>query len=170
MNAALTEFSGFAACTARSDPASAPLANAMLVLDLCGRIQFCSEAAARLFGYPAADLLGRSVRALIPELPLRPGTSGYNTAYAQFRFAEGAWRPFWGRAADRRTIPVEISLGILKLGDKRGFVLAFQHPARHPGLEANPALPVRAVTRVTDIRVHCRPGEATRAPDMRSRH
>lgn len=56
-------------------------------LDSKGVIRFCSESLARLIGSSKASIIGQSIRSLIPDLPFRPTTEGYNVAYARFSSA-----------------------------------------------------------------------------------
>jgi two-component system, LuxR family, sensor kinase FixL len=51
-------------CTARS---SVPPVDAVVVIDANGTIRSINNATERLFGYAAAELIGRNVKILMPE-------------------------------------------------------------------------------------------------------
>jgi hypothetical protein len=69
-----------------------------LALDAAGNIQRCDTAAAELFFASPEMLVGRHITKLIPELPLKPDTPGYNVAYATFCAARPVW--LWFKAVD----------------------------------------------------------------------
>lgn len=83
---------------------------AVLILDARSAVQFCSDAAAQLFDGKSDEILGRPISALIPALPLRTVTPGYNVAYARFWSVQHGWRRFCPSAQDAHTIPLEVSL------------------------------------------------------------
>jgi hypothetical protein len=68
-----------------------------ILLDVRGAICRCSDSIVELGRWQHADLLGHPVRALLPELPLHAGTSGYNLAFASFH------------AQGRRAMPMRIA-------------------------------------------------------------
>lgn len=109
--------------------AAAPADNLMMILDRCGRIRSCSPAAARLFGRGAAELVQLGVRALIPELPIRENTPGYNLSYAVFTFPAGAWQRFEGCDAIGRMFPIDVSIDTLTLEGKHGYFVSLRVPA-----------------------------------------
>lgn len=86
---------------------------ASMVLDELGTVCSCSSSTARLFGAGAQPLIGRPVRALIPDLPLRAATPGYNVAYAAFWAAEAPMRDF--QALDNRGRPFCVAVSLEKL-------------------------------------------------------
>jgi PAS domain-containing protein len=55
-----------------------------LMLDTKGTVLTCTDALSRLCGTTEDDLVGRPVRSLLPEVPLGPGTEGYNVAFVAF--------------------------------------------------------------------------------------
>ena len=83
---------------------------AVLILDARGAVQFCSDAAAQLFDGRSEEMLGRPIRSLIPALPLRIVTPGYNVAYARFCEVQQAWCRFGRPMADGQTRPMELRL------------------------------------------------------------
>lgn len=104
-------------------PIEASMASFTLVLDLRGCIRSCSPAAAQLFGIRAAAAIGRPVRALIPELPLRDDTPGYNLAFVAFRFSADEWATFDGVDGTGRRFGIEISIAQMTLDGRFGLVL-----------------------------------------------
>lgn len=92
---------------------SAP--DAILIVDRDGRIVLVNAQTERLFGYARDALLGERVEMLIPARFLR-GHEGHRQRY----FAEPGVRPMgaglelYGRRADGREFPVEISLSPLE--------------------------------------------------------
>jgi hypothetical protein len=73
--------------------AAHPAEPAVIVLDAYGTVCGCTPAAAELFGADMDAALGRHVTALVPSLPFRPSTPGYNVAYASFSpDEERAWQ------------------------------------------------------------------------------
>lgn len=113
--------------------AAAPANNLMLILDKCGRVLSCSPGAARLFGRQPDEFGQLKVRTLIPELPIRENTPGYNLSYAAFTFPAGAWRRFEGCDAVGRTFPIDVSIDTLKLEGKHGYVVSLRVPASDDG-------------------------------------
>lgn len=83
---------------------------AVLILDARGAVQFCSDAAAQLFDDRTDEMLGRPVTELIPALPLRTVTPGYNLAYARFWAAQHVWRRFRRSAHDQQSRALELML------------------------------------------------------------
>jgi two-component system sensor kinase FixL len=100
--------------------------DALIVIDAGGLIQSFSRAAERLFGHPAADVLGRDVSMLMPP-PYREAHHGYlahHLATGERRII-GIGRIVVGQRRDGSTFPMELSVGAVSLtGEKlfTGFV------------------------------------------------
>ena len=77
-----------------------------LLLDLAGRILFCGSSVAALAGRSADELTGRQVRALLPELPIREDTRGYNLAASIALFGTN-WLPYRLSRDAEGEVPVE---------------------------------------------------------------
>ncbi|WP_181358905.1 PAS domain S-box protein [Pseudothauera lacus] len=104
-----------------------PLPNsALIVLDKYARIRFCSLAAERIFGHRAHEVLGTEVTALIPGLPLRNNTPGYNLAYATFQRGNGLSHCFLGRHASGGEFALDVALATTRLQGKHGLVVALR--------------------------------------------
>ncbi len=95
---------------------------AMIVIDEAGVMQSFSSAAERLFGYSAADALGRNVNILMPE-PYRRNHDGYLTRYLTTgeRRIIGIGRVVVGERKDGSTFPMELAVGEMRSGDQRFF-------------------------------------------------
>ena len=75
----------------------------LLVLDLQGRVRSCDGLTAKRFGSSEVDLLDQPIAALIPALPFRSNTPGYNVAYTTLWFPRGIWRTLQGLKPDGRS-------------------------------------------------------------------
>ncbi len=96
--------------------------DALVVIDDQGRIQSFSTAAERLFGYTAAEMLGRNVSILMPS-PYREEHDGYLSRYLTTgeRRIIGIGRVVVGRRADGTTFPMELTVGAVNLPGERLF-------------------------------------------------
>lgn len=109
---------------------------ARIVLDKLGRVHYCNAAAVRLFCANTRQLPGRDIRSLVPDLPFRPATPGYNLAYAIFWAAEGAWRRFTGRDSLGRSFRLQAWLDKAQLESRQQILLSLRpalglaHPQR----------------------------------------
>jgi two-component system, LuxR family, sensor kinase FixL len=100
----------------------ATIPDAMIVIDERGGMQSFSAAAERLFGYRAAEVLGKNVRLLMPS-PYREGHDGYLKRYLVTgeRRIIGIGRVVVGERKDGSTFPLELSVGEVKTGNQRFF-------------------------------------------------
>jgi two-component system sensor kinase FixL len=96
--------------------------DAMIVIDDQGMMQSFSAAAERLFGYTAAEALGKNVKMLMPS-PYRSDHDGYLQRYKTTgeRRIIGIGRVVVGERKDGSTFPLELSVGEVKTGNKRFF-------------------------------------------------
>lgn len=106
--------------------ATSPESHGIVVIDTHGVVSFCSAAAARAFGTDAERLAGKPIASLVPQLPLRSGTPGYNLAYALFWFPDQLWRAVEGRDGDGRVVPLEISVSAARIDGKHQLLLALR--------------------------------------------
>lgn len=88
------------------------LPDAAIAIDLHGRMTLINARAAQLFGYAAAELRGRPIEVLVPF-----DATERHQAYVRRFLRRGASSRrmgqssvVWGRCADGRTIPVEVSI------------------------------------------------------------
>ncbi len=96
--------------------------DAMIVIDEHGAMQSFSAAAERLFGYSAAEVLGKNVKMLMPA-PYREGHDGYLQRYnvTGERRIIGIGRIVVGERKDGSTFPLELSVGEMKTASRRYF-------------------------------------------------
>ena len=96
--------------------------DAMIVIDNRGIMQSFSVAAERLFGYGAAEVLGKNVKMLMPS-PYRDGHDGYLQRYnvTGERRIIGIGRIVVGERKDGSTFPLELTVGEVKTGQQSFF-------------------------------------------------
>jgi PAS domain S-box-containing protein len=95
--------------------------DAVIVIDARGRVETFNPAAERLFGYDAAQVLGRNVDMLMPS-PYREEHDGYLAAYLATGHAKiiGIGRDVTGQRKNGTTFPVHLSVGeIVGDGERR---------------------------------------------------
>jgi len=94
--------------------------DAMVVIDIHGLIQSFSATAERLFGWSAADVIGRNVSMLMPQ-PYRDAHDGYLDRYLTTgeRRIIGIGRVVVGERRDGSTFPMELAVGEMKSADRR---------------------------------------------------
>ena len=92
--------------------------DAMVIIDLSGRIQLVNAQTDALFRYPRGELLGQSVEVLVPER-LRAVHEGDRDRYLADpkQRPMGAGRALLGRDRHGREFPVEISLSPITTGE-----------------------------------------------------
>jgi two-component system sensor kinase FixL len=96
--------------------------DAMVVIDERGIVQSFSSAAVRLFGYSAADVVGKNVKMLMPS-PHREAHDSYVTRYLQTgeRRIIGIGRVVVGERKDGSTFPMELAVGEMRSNSRRYF-------------------------------------------------
>lgn len=96
--------------------------DAMVVIDEAGLMQDFSQAAERLFGWSAGEVVGKNVSMLMPS-PYREAHNGYLHRY--YRTGErriiGVGRVVVGERKDGSTFPMELAVGEMRNGDRRYF-------------------------------------------------
>jgi two-component system, LuxR family, sensor kinase FixL len=96
--------------------------DAMIVIDERGIMQSFSPAAERLFGYSAAEAVGKNVKMLMPS-PYRDDHDGYLERYRKTgeRKIIGIGRVVVGERKGGSTFPLELSVGEVKTANQRFF-------------------------------------------------
>jgi two-component system sensor kinase FixL len=96
--------------------------DAMVVIDEIGNMQSFSSAAEHLFGYSAAEAIGKNVSMLMPT-PYREAHDGYLARYRRTgeRHIIGIGRVVVGERKDGTTFPMELAVGEMRSGDQRYF-------------------------------------------------
>ncbi len=94
----------------------------MIVIDERGSIQSFSSAAERLFGYSAAEVLGKNVKMMMP-MPYRGNHDGYIDRYLRTgeRRIIGIGRVVVGERRGGSTFPMELAVGEMRSGSQRFF-------------------------------------------------
>ncbi len=101
--------------------------DAMIVVDGDGLIRLLNPQAERLFGYPAADLVGRSVEVLMPD-EMRASHIHHRDRYMQAPRVRpmGGSQELIGQRADGEAFPIEIALSPIRVEDVRYFVASIR--------------------------------------------
>ena len=96
--------------------------DAMVVIDVKGRILSFSAAAERMFGFSEAEMLGENISALMPS-PDRELHDSYLDRYLATgeRKMIGIGRVTTARHRDGRVFPIDLHVGEAKIGDERVF-------------------------------------------------
>jgi PAS domain S-box-containing protein len=96
--------------------------DAIIVIDARGNIEAFNPGAERLFGYTAAEMIGRTVNTLMPE-PYRSEHDGYIQHYLDTGEQKiiGIGREVTALRKDGSTFPVHLSVGEMSLGGRRKF-------------------------------------------------
>ncbi len=117
----------------RSEPTTRPTAHspaeavvaatkdAVLAIDSAANVTFCNRAAAEMFGFSEAELMGRSINSLMAQ-PYAKEHDGYIRHYEETgeRKAIGRIRTVSGRRKDGEEFPIELSVAeYLQDGNRR---------------------------------------------------
>ena len=96
--------------------------DAMVVIDERGIIQSFSATAGRLFGYDAAEVVGKNVKMLMPP-PYRDSHDDYLDRYLRTgeRRIIGIGRVVVGERKDGSTFPMELAVGEMRVRNERFF-------------------------------------------------
>jgi two-component system, LuxR family, sensor kinase FixL len=107
---------------------------AMIVIDEHGIVQSFSTAAQRLFGYMAAEIVGKNIKMIMPS-PYREHHDGYLARYLNTgeRRIIGIGRVVVGERKDGSTFPMELAVGEMRSDNQRyftGFIRDLTEPQK----------------------------------------
>jgi two-component system sensor kinase FixL len=96
--------------------------DAIILIDARGHVESFNPGAERLFGYTAAEVIGRNVNMLMPS-PYRDDHDGYLANYLDTGVAKiiGIGRDVTALRKDGRTFPVRLSVGELTIRGEKKF-------------------------------------------------
>jgi PAS domain S-box-containing protein len=94
----------------------------VVTIDEFGKVETFNPAAERIFGYAAAEVIGRNVRMLMPE-PYHGDHDAYLTRYRTTGEARiiGTGREVTGLRKDGSTFPLDLSISEMTLGGERHY-------------------------------------------------
>lgn len=94
----------------------------IITIDECGIVESLNPAACRIFGYPPEEVIGRNVKMLMPPA-YGDNHDDYLANYLRTGQAKiiGIGREVVGQRKDGVTFPMELSVGEVRLGDRRLF-------------------------------------------------
>ncbi len=94
----------------------------IITIDERGIVELFNPAAARIFGYQPEEVIGQNVNRLMPS-PYRDHHDGYLANYLRTSQAKiiGIGREMVGQRKDGSLFPMELSIGEVRLGDRRLF-------------------------------------------------
>ena len=94
----------------------------IITIDERGNMELVNPAAEKIFGYSAAEMVGRNVNMLMPA-PHREAHDGYIANYLHTGEAKviGIGREVAGRRKDGSTFPMELSVSEVRLAHRRLF-------------------------------------------------
>jgi PAS domain S-box-containing protein len=98
--------------------------HAILIVEPSGYIRFATTR--NLFGWSDEELPGSSLQALIPTLPIRSNTPGYNIAYVRMSFDNQSWKLHRALRVDGKELPVEMSVRIVPIGRSYALLVAIR--------------------------------------------
>jgi two-component system sensor kinase FixL len=107
----------------RLDAVMEAAVDGIIVIDADGHVQTYNKACERLFGYAAADVIGKNVKMLMPS-PDHERHDSYLDNYKRtgVRKIIGIGREVTGKRKDGSTFPMDLSVAEVRQGDDHAFV------------------------------------------------
>ena len=102
--------------------------DAILTVDADGHIESCNPTGERIFGYSPAEILGRSLDFLLPDLATR-GARACLEAWAtriDDTHIDLAAQSVWGHAKDGATVAVEVAVSKAALARRDGYIVCIR--------------------------------------------
>jgi rsbT co-antagonist protein RsbR len=108
---------------ARTHAVLEAVVDGIITLDELGTVESCNPAAAHIFGYPASEVIGQLVDQLIstPEQG-QPDQDRAADAVCRVMLIVGGYREMVGRRKDGTTVPIEVGISALRLGDRQLYI------------------------------------------------
>jgi two-component system sensor kinase FixL len=98
-------------------------AEGIIILDEQARVLTFNKACERLFGYTAADVLGKNIRTILPpESSDERDRYVWDTSHARIRDIKDVGQEAQGRHRDGTVFPIELSVGEAMTPDGRQFI------------------------------------------------
>jgi two-component system, NarL family, sensor histidine kinase EvgS len=94
--------------------------DAVITIEECGKVETFNPAGERIFGYAAAEVVGRNIKMLLPEF-CNIRHDDYLEHCRAAGEALGIWRDVVGKRKDGSTFPFEIALNEMRLGGERRY-------------------------------------------------
>ncbi|MDX1967163.1 MAG: PAS domain S-box protein [Planctomycetaceae bacterium] len=110
--------------------------DAVITIDEQGRMETVNPAVERMFGYSAAELIGRNVSTLMPT-PFREAHNGYLQNYLETGVARiiGVGREVQGLRKDGTVFPMDLGVSEFRRGNHRGFAGILRDASQRKELE-----------------------------------
>jgi two-component system sensor kinase FixL len=131
--------------------------DAIIRIDERGTIESFNPAAERMFGWPAAEIVGRNVAALMPP-PFSCEHDSYLATYLQTGVPKmiGTTRELVGLRRDGTAFPIEVTISEVRIGDQRTFTgivrdVTERRQAQQALEEAKSALERRVVEHTAEL-------------------
>ena len=102
----------------------ASAADGIITIDEHGNVESFNPASERIFGYAAADVVGRNVKMLMPD-PYRSEHDGYLRAYGESghgRIIGVGPREVLGRRQDGTVFPMDLAISVMQVENRRVFI------------------------------------------------
>ncbi|MHB1176558.1 MAG: diguanylate cyclase domain-containing protein [Sulfuriferula sp.] len=109
------------------------MGRAVLLLDECGLIKYCSPAALNYFGVSLQVMIGKSVTSLLPEFPGGPSAPDDNPAYISSVSGneDGKWQACHGCDSKGRKFSLEMTQVQLELEGRNFLLLEMRRQQTH---------------------------------------